>query len=119
MRLMTLPGVSAVTAIALLAGTVTFAPIGAPALAGADLSVVPISGWAAILWLCVMTSIVAYNLWYFAIRRLPPSRVAVFMNLQPPLTIAASWWFLGETLDAAFLFGAVAVLAGVWMAQRR
>jgi len=51
----------------------------------------PASAWASVAWLIVMSSVVSYFCWYYAIRRLEPSRVAVFINLQPIGTALAQW----------------------------
>lgn len=107
----------AITAVALIGGTVLMLPIGVPALAHVDWATIPASAWAAVAFLSVFTSFIAYTCWFIAIRGLPPSRVAVFMYLQPPLTFAASWWLLGERLGAVFLGGAVLTLVGVGLAQ--
>lgn len=107
----------AVTAVALIGGTVLFLPFGAHSVAQVDWTAIPAAAWAAVAFLAVFTSFIAYSAWFVAIRGLPPSRVAVFMYLQPPLTFAASWLFLGERLSTAFLGGAVLTLVGVALAQ--
>ena len=111
-------GALQVTAGAMAAGCLVFAPIGIPAVLDAPLAQIPVSAWLGLAYLTVMMSVVGYFLWYVAVGRLPPSRVAVFMNLQPPLAIAASWLWFDEEISAAFLAGAVLVLVGVWAAQQ-
>lgn len=108
-----------ITTLTLLFGTLAYLPVGAPALAAAPLAEVPAGAWLGVAWLVVITSIVAFTLWMYAVQRLPASRVAVFMNLQPPLTVALSWWWLDERLSARFWLGATLAIAGVWTVQRR
>jgi drug/metabolite transporter (DMT)-like permease len=63
-------------------------------------------------------TVVAYMLWYQAVRWLPASRVAVFNNLQPPLTVALGALAWGETVTMPFLAGASLALLGVIWTQR-
>jgi drug/metabolite transporter (DMT)-like permease len=111
-------GTLLVTGVGLVSGTVFFLPVGAPALAHLDLGQVPLAGWAGVVFLAAFSSVAAYTLWYYAIARLPPSRVAVFMNLQAPLVVLTAWLLWGERVSLAFVSGALLVLAGVRVAQR-
>jgi drug/metabolite transporter (DMT)-like permease len=72
-----------------------------------------------ILYLAVLTSVVAYLLWYYALSHLEASRVAVFANLQPAATAVAAWLLLGDALTWEIGVGGVLVLWGVRMAQRK
>ena len=78
----------------------------------------PASAWGSVAWLIVMSSVVSYFCWYYAIRRLDPSRVAVFINLQPIGTALAQWALFSLPLGPAFLAGGALVVAGVITAQR-
>ncbi len=74
--------------------------------------------WALLAYLGVLTSVVAYMLWYFALSRLEATRVAVFSNLQPAATAIAAWLILGDPLTWEILVGGVLVIAGVRITQR-
>lgn len=71
-----------------------------------------------IVYLAVLTSVVSYIFWYFALSRMEASRVAVFANLQPPATALAAWLILGEPLTWEIIVGGVLVVWGVRVAQR-
>lgn len=73
---------------------------------------------ACALYLGVLTSVIAYLLWYYALSRSAASKVAVFSNLQPPATALAAWAILGEPLTWNVLVGGILVLAGVRLTQR-
>jgi drug/metabolite transporter (DMT)-like permease len=107
-----------VTGVGLVAGTVAFLPVGAPALARLDVGALSWAAWAGVFFLAALSSVAAYTLWYYAIARLPPSRVAVFMNLQAPLVVLTAWILWGERVTPAFVTGAALVLVGVRAAQR-
>jgi drug/metabolite transporter (DMT)-like permease len=72
----------------------------------------------SIVYLGLMTSVVAYLLWYYALSKVPASRVAIFSNLQPAVTALVAWLFLNETLHWELALGGALVLAGVRLTQR-
>lgn len=67
----------------------------------------------SILYLALLTSVVSYLLWYWALGRTDASKVAVFSNLQPVATALAAWLVLGERIGWEVGVGGVLVLAGV------
>ena len=71
-----------------------------------------------ILYLAVLTSVVAYLLWYYALSRTEASKVAIFSNLQPAATAVAAWLLLDESLRWELAVGGVLILAGVRLTQR-
>ena len=72
----------------------------------------------SIVYLALLTSVLAYLIWSYALSRVPASHVAIFSNLQPAMTALAAWWVLGEPLYAELLVGGLLVLVGVWLTQR-
>ncbi|QDE92506.1 multidrug transporter [Myxococcus xanthus] len=71
----------------------------------------------SIVYLGLLTSVVAYLLWYFALSRVPASKVAVFSNFQPAATALAAWAILDEALHWEIAVGGVLVLLGVRLTQ--
>jgi drug/metabolite transporter (DMT)-like permease len=67
----------------------------------------------AIVYLALLTSVVSYLLWYWALGRTDASKVAVFSNLQPVATALAAWLVLGEHIGWEVGVGGALVLAGV------
>ena len=67
----------------------------------------------AIAYLALLTSVVSYLLWYWALGRTDASKVAVFSNLQPVATAVAAWLVLGEHIGWEVAVGGALVLAGV------
>ncbi|MGB9852445.1 MAG: DMT family transporter [Candidatus Kapaibacteriota bacterium] len=105
------------TAIAMIIGFILYLPF---SIAFGDLSKIqmiqPIH-WLQIIYLAVMTSGVAYLLWYYALKRLPASNVGVFNNLQPVFTTILSVIFLKQILSTSNLIGGVLVILGVILTQ--
>jgi len=110
---------TSVTSWVIVAGTLMFLP--AALLPGAvppasRLTVPVVTG---ILYLVIGTSVIAYPLWLYALRRLEASRVAITSNTQPILTGFLSWLIFGERFTVAFVLGAALILAGVtWVEVR-
>ena len=76
--------------------------------------------WAGIAYLAVGTSVIAYPLWLYALRRIEASKVAITTNAQPILTSVLSWFLFGERFGPAFFCGAALILFGVtWVETRK
>jgi len=76
-----------------------------------------VAAWACLGYLGLLTSVVSYLLWSYALSRLEASRVAVFSNLQPLVTALMAWALVGDVLPWEWGMGAVLVLAGVRVTQ--
>jgi drug/metabolite transporter (DMT)-like permease len=102
----------------LVAGTLLCAPAGIFLFDTAD--VAAMSGWglASLGYLVLVTSIVAWLIYYWALGRADASRVAIWSNLQPVLTALIAWVVYGEPLTAPFLAGGAMVVAGVLLTER-
>ena len=55
----------------------------------------------------------AFLLWTWALSRLTPTQVAVYVNLNPVVAALLGVMLLGERRSSLFLLGFVAVVAGV------
>jgi len=76
--------------------------------------------WGGIAFLAVGTSVIAYPLWLYALRRIEASKVAITTNVQPVLTSALSWLLFRERFGPAFFAGAALILFGVsWVEVRK
>jgi len=68
---------------------------------------------ALILFLGIFGGALGYFLWTFALTRLTPTQVAVYVNLNPMVATILGAALLAERLTGVFAVGFVAVLAGV------
>lgn len=110
-------GPAVVTPLALLIGFSLFLPYGVPQVAwGAVMAASP-AFWAAMAYIVLLNTVLAYALWYVAIRGLPASRVAIFNNLQPVATVLLSWGLFAVPVDATMWVGAALTVAGVATTQ--
>jgi len=68
-----------------------------------------------VLYLAVGCSVIAYFILNHSLSRLQASQVAIFSNLIPVVTIAASWLFYRELLNLPQLLGAALVISGTYL----
>jgi len=69
---------------------------------------------ASLVYLGVLSSVVAFFLVNFSISRLPVSQAAVFANLVTVVSITAGVVIRGEPFYLTSLIGAAMILSGVW-----
>jgi drug/metabolite transporter (DMT)-like permease len=94
-------------------------PLGAYSLSTIDISVVDVGIWPLIIYIAVIATAVPYLLNAWALARVSPSTLAVFIYLQPLIGFILAVVFLGEVIDLKFLIAAVLVFAGVFLATRK
>lgn len=111
-------GALTMTAYALGIGTLMYLPLGIYFALKFNFSTVSTEGWLSLGYLAIMTSVVAYSLWYWALARMEASKLAVFQNLQPVIAALLSFIFVGETFGPPFFIGGGLVIAGVLITQR-
>ncbi|MEP6832698.1 MAG: DMT family transporter [Gemmatimonas sp.] len=106
-----------VTTLSMYAGLLFLAPIAAM---NGTFSAAPAftrTGWLALLFLGSLGGAFGFALWIWALQRSTPSRVAVFIALNPMTAIALGVLLLHEPVTTPFLFGFVLVIAGIVLAN--
>jgi drug/metabolite transporter (DMT)-like permease len=103
-------------AFAYTGGAVLMLPISLWLLGKFDAARVSIA--AAVAYMAVFSAVVAYLIFYYALRWLPASRVSAFSYLQPLLATASAVLILGERPTAGFAVACALVLAGVFITER-
>jgi drug/metabolite transporter (DMT)-like permease len=112
-------GVVTTTGITIVIGTLLYLPVGIFFSRAADFRALSAVGWGSIAYLVVLTSVVSYLLYYWALAREDASRVAIWSNTQPVLTALLAWMVYGDRLTPSFVVGGLLVIAGVAMTQQR
>lgn len=105
------------TAVAMIFGFLLYLPIVLQQNFLAEASQIQIVHWVEILYLAIMTSGIVYLLWFYAIKRLPVSKVGVFQNLQPIFTTILSVIIFNQQITNEYLFGGLMVILGVVLTQ--
>jgi O-acetylserine/cysteine efflux transporter len=75
------------------------------------------------LWLCmgycVVSSVAGFTIWYWSLRHLPPTSVAVSMYVIPILSVSAGMIFLDEPMSWIKAAGIGMVLVGIYLVNVR
>jgi drug/metabolite transporter (DMT)-like permease len=112
-------GVVTTTGITIVIGSLLYLPVGLLFSSAASFRALSTVGWGSVAYLVVLTSVVSYLLYYWALAREDASRVAIWSNTQPVLTALLAWAVYGDPLTPSFVAGGVLVIVGVAMTQQR
>lgn len=105
------------TAYALSFGSILYFPFGLYRAIIFDYSSATLTGWMAVVYMAVGTSILAYVLWYWVLKYMEASRLAVYSNSQPIIASVVAYFVVGEQITAAFVVGGLVALTGVIIAE--
>jgi len=83
-----------------------------------DFSSVSAEAWAAFAYMTVISSVLCYIGWIYALKRLPASRLSAFSYLQPLVATAMALPLLGEPVTASLVSGGGLIMAGVFLSER-
>ncbi|MDE2605055.1 MAG: DMT family transporter [Burkholderiales bacterium] len=75
------------------------------------------AAWAAVSFVG-LSSGVGYFCWLYALKHEPPTRVTVFLALNPVTAALLGWAFLGERLAPRMLAALALIALGLWLATR-
>jgi len=89
-------------------------PNGWPILAAGDLKMA-----AVVIYTGVLSTVVAYGLWYSLLGKYPVNKIVPFTLLAPLIGMAGGVFILGETLGDYALLGGALTLSGVAFIQFR
>ena len=106
-------GAFRVTAYALASGSALYFPFGLYRAVIFDYTAATFAAWLTVIYVALGVSVTAYVLWYWVLKYLEATRVAVFHNLQPVIASVVAFIFLGEPIGWAFIIGGIIVLTGV------
>jgi drug/metabolite transporter (DMT)-like permease len=107
-----------ITSWAMVAGALSLAPLALMQGLAANTRDITLEGWLTVLFLGTLGGAVGFGLWSYALRRSTPSRVAVFLALNPISAIALGVLLLGEPVSLRLFVALAAVLAGIQLATR-
>lgn len=110
-------GSARATAFAMLAGWTMIVPVFVWRAGWTDWPRLSAGGWAAVLFLGIGCSGLGYLFWYSALERLDTARVAVFLYVEPLVTLATAVALLGEPVHWTTVVGGIVVLGGVAVVQ--
>lgn len=73
-------------------------------------------GWTAVIYSAIASSIFAYTLWYWLLRKYPINSIIPFSLLSPVFAVFFGIIFLNEPISANKLIGAMLVIGGIFCA---
>ena len=100
-------------------GSVPTLPVGAMSLAKVSIRDVPAVVWLSVVYIVLFATVVCYYLNSWALTRVPPSTVAVYIYLQPLIAFILAPMLLGEKVSPRVIIAALLVFAGVAIVTRR
>jgi len=112
---------SALTVISwiFIVGSIATVPAAATNISHVPLANVSATVWVAIAYIVVVPTVGAYYLNAWALGRVPPSTVAVYIYLQPLIAFSLAPLLLGEKLNWRTIVAAALIFAGVLVVTRR
>lgn len=75
-------------------------------------------GWAAILFLGLLCSGVAYVIWAYALRELESAKVGAYLYFEPFVTVITAWIFLREEITIFMIMSGLIITAGVYLVNK-
>lgn len=105
------------TAWSVTIGLVAITPFTARALRDENWRAIGGIGWAAMVYAAVISMLLAYSLWGWAIARAGAGRSVPYLFLIPVLTGFFAVIFRGDHLETAQILGGAIVLSGVALAR--
>ncbi|WP_332816142.1 DMT family transporter [Ramlibacter sp.] len=104
-----------VSAFAMLASVAALALLALPEAWPARLATFSPVAWAAIAFIGLSSGI-GYFWWLYALKHESPTRVTVFLALNPVTAALLGWLLLGEQPGVAGWFALLPIAAGLWLA---
>jgi len=75
-------------------------------------------GWAAVAYLTLIGSALAFSLYMFALQHLSATVSSLYTYVNPVVAILLGWLFLGEQLSEYEIAGMCITIGGVWLVNR-
>ncbi len=100
-------------------GSVVNVPVGLYFLQPVELAEVSTAAWVALAAILIFPTILAYYWNAWALARVEPSIVAVYIYLQPLIGFVSAILFLGEKFSVRLLISAALIFGGVFLVTRR
>ncbi|MEQ1746162.1 MAG: EamA family transporter [Saprospiraceae bacterium] len=72
-------------------------------------------GWAAVLYLALIGSALAFSLYMFALQHLSATVSSLYTYINPIVAIFLGWLFLGEHMSIWEIAGMCITIGGVWL----
>lgn len=110
-------GALRVTGHALVYGSAVYMPYGLYLMRDYDIRSISWVGWSSIFYMAVVISVIAYVMWYWVLKHMEASRVAIAQNIQPIIATAVAAVVLSEPIGINLVIGGIIVISGVVLTE--
>jgi len=107
-----------VTAWSMTAGSVILAFFVPSFFDAGELGRLSMTGWLIIVFSIVLSTVVAFFLWYRGVARIGVSRTMIYQYCVPVFTALTAYFVLDETLHFSQLIGGMIIFVSVYLARR-
>jgi drug/metabolite transporter (DMT)-like permease len=111
-------GTVTVNTFAYTGGALLMAPVTIWQAAGFDFRAVPLAAWIAVFYMALLSSVICYLIYYYALARMEASRLAAFSYFQPLLAIVFGILILHEHVTPALVVSGLLIFGGVYVTER-
>jgi drug/metabolite transporter (DMT)-like permease len=101
-----------------LVGSLITIPVGIYSLQRENLAAIGATTWVAVAFIIIFPTVVAYYLNAWALTRVPPSLVAIYIYLQPLIAFGLAPLLLGESWNWRTIVAAIMIFGGVALVTR-
>jgi len=99
-------------------GTAMILPLVSASFVG-EVSRLPLTGWVALLYLSLLSTVMGYSVFYTLVGRVGVSRLMIQLYLAPVVSVVGGVALLGESVTAATVLGGGLMLLAVWLATTK
>ena len=108
-----------VTAAAIVGSMVFWLPIGGWELLHFGWPTISLPGWLAIGWMAIMSTAIAYLLWFQGLAKVEGSAAAAALFIQPLLGTLLAIVLLGDQLTPTTIIGGILIIVSVYVISRQ
>lgn len=83
-----------------------------------SLSVIPWQSWAAIAYLVIFGSLIAFICYLYALQNLPTEQASIYAYINPIVAVLCGWAFFGEKVTIYITIGGLVTLLGVFLVNK-
>ena len=102
-----------------LVGSLVTVPVGIYSLQKENLGALTAGVWVLIVFIIIFPTVAAYYLNAWALTKVPPSTVAIYIYLQPLIAFGFAPLLLGEEFSLRTIIAAIMIFAGVAVVTKR
>jgi drug/metabolite transporter (DMT)-like permease len=99
-------------------GALALAPLTLWQSQGFSFARVSLAAWSSLIYMALFSSVICYLIYYYALGRIPASRVSAFNYLQPIIATILATATLGERVTFPVMAGGAVIFSGVYLTER-